>query len=115
MLGKYPFFDAATIGDPQTVRLGRSNRYAGDASLFGSAELRLAIVQVNVLVPTQIGVFGLGDIGRVFLEGESSDKWHTAWGGGFWFAVLSPTNAISVTATVSEERAKLYVQAGFGF
>jgi hypothetical protein len=115
MIGKYPFFDAATIGDAQTVRLGRSNRYAGDASIFGSAELRLAVVQVDVLVPTQIGVFGLGDIGRVFLEGESSDKWHAAWGGGFWFAVLSPTNAISVTATVSEERAKVYIQAGFGF
>jgi hypothetical protein len=115
MLGKYPFFDAAYIGDAQTVRLGRSNRYAGDASIFGSAELRVALVQVNVLVPTQIGVFGLGDIGRVFLEGERSSKWHAAWGGGFWFAVLSPTNAISVTATVSEERAKVYVQAGFGF
>jgi hypothetical protein len=115
MLGKYPFFDAAYIGDAQTVRLGRSNRYAGDAAVFGSAEVRLAIVQVNVLVPTQIGVFGLGDLGRVFLEGEQSNKWHAAWGGGFWFAVLSPTNAISVTATVSEERAKVYVQAGFGF
>lgn len=115
VLGDYPFFDAAYIGDAQTVRLGRSNRYAGDASVFGSAELRLAIVQVDVLLPTQIGVFGLGDVGRVFLEGERSDKWHAAWGGGFWFAVLSPTNAVSVTATVSEERAKVYVQAGFGF
>lgn len=115
LLGDYPFFDAATIGDPQTVRLGRSNRYAGDAAVWSSAEVRIAVIQVDVLVPTQVGVFGLADVGRVFVDAESSSKWHTAFGGGMWFAVLSPTNAISITATASEERAKIYVQAGFGF
>lgn len=115
LLGEYPFFDAATIGDAQTVRLGRSNRYAGDAAVWSSAELRIAVIQVDVLVPTQVGVFGLADAGRVFVEGERSKKWHTAFGGGMWFAVLSPTNAVSITATASEERAKIYVQAGFGF
>ena len=30
--GRYPYFDAAFIGSATTVRLGRENRYAGDAS-----------------------------------------------------------------------------------
>ncbi len=115
LLGEYPFFDAAYIGDPSTVRLGRSNRYAGDASLYGSIEVRLAMLRIDVLVPAQMGVFGLTDVGRVFVAGETSDKWHAAYGGGIWFAFLSPTNALSITTTVSEERAKIYVQAGFGF
>ncbi len=41
--GPYPFFESAFIGDAGTVRLGRDNRYAGDASAYGNAELRLAL------------------------------------------------------------------------
>jgi hypothetical protein len=42
--GPYPYFEAAYIGDAGTVRLGRDNRYAGDASAYGNAELRLGLV-----------------------------------------------------------------------
>jgi hypothetical protein len=26
----------------------------------------------------------------VFLDGEDSDRWHTAFGGGVWLAILKP-------------------------
>jgi outer membrane protein assembly factor BamA len=113
--GAFPYFEAAFIGDASTVRLGRFNRYAGDASAYGSAELRLVLGRAQVVLPAQVGVFGLGDVGRVFLEGEASDKWHTAVGGGLWLAFLDRAHTLSVAVASSEERTGVYVQAGFGF
>jgi hypothetical protein len=51
----------------------------------------------------------------VFLEGESSDKWHSAFGGGLWLAYLDPANTISAAVAAGEERTGFYLQAGFGF
>jgi hypothetical protein len=113
--GRYPFFEAAFIGGPSTVRLGRVNRYAGDAAAYGNAELRLSLARVTLVLPADVGVFGLADAGRVFVEGESSDKWHSAVGGGIWLAYLDRAHTISAALAAGEERTGFYVQAGFGF
>jgi hypothetical protein len=113
--GAFPYFEAAFIGDASTVRLGRENRYAGDASAYGSAELRLALAHFDLVLPTQLGVFGLADAGRVFLKGESSDTWHTALGGGFSLSYLEQAYTLSVALASGDERTAVYVQAGFGF
>ncbi len=113
--GRYPFFEAAFIGGSSTVRLGRVNRYAGDAAAYGNAELRLPLARVTLVLPADVGVFGLADAGRVFVEGESSDKWHSAVGGGVWLAYLDRANTISAAVAAGEERTGVYLQAGFGF
>jgi hemolysin activation/secretion protein len=113
--GRYPYFEAAFIGDASTVRLGRENRYAGDASAFASTELRLSLAKVTLILPATIGAFGLADIGRVFLEGESSDTWHGAAGGGISLSYLDRAYTLSLAVAESEERTAIYVQAGFGF
>jgi hypothetical protein len=113
--GHFPFFEAAFIGGASTVRLGRVNRYAGDAAAYGSAELRLPVARVTLVLPADFGVFGLADVGRVFLEDESSDKWHSAFGGGIWLAYLTRANTISAAVAAGDERTGVYVQAGFGF
>jgi hypothetical protein len=113
--GHYPFFEAAFIGGPSTVRLGRVNRYAGDAAAYGNAEIRLALARVTLVLPADLGVFGLADAGRVFLNGESSDEWHTAFGGGIWLSFMSRANTLSAAVAAGDETTGLYVQAGFGF
>lgn len=113
--GAYPYFEAAFIGGPATARLGRENRYAGDAAAYGSAELRLALGRTFVLVPADFGIFGLADVGRVWRQGETSDVWHEALGGGIWLGFLSRANTISVAIAASDERTRVYVQAGFAF
>jgi outer membrane protein assembly factor BamA len=113
--GQYPFFEAASIGGVSTVRLGRVNRYAGDASAYGSAELRLALTRFELVLPTQLGVFGLADVGRVFFAGESSDTWHSAFGGGLSLSYLERAYTFSVALAAGDERTAVYVQAGFGF
>jgi hypothetical protein len=113
--GRYPYFEAAFIGSGSTVRLGRINRYAGDASAYGSTELRLSLTKVRVILPATFGIFGLADAGRVFLAGESSDTWHSAAGGGVWLSYLERAYTLSLAIAKSDERTGIYAQAGFGF
>jgi hypothetical protein len=113
--GAFPFFEAAFIGGNSTVRLGRVNRYAGDAAAYGSVELRLALGRMKLVLPADFGVFGLADGGRVFLDGESSDRWHGAVGGGLWLAYLNRANTVSLAIAHGEERTGAYLKAGFGF
>ena len=111
--GDYPFFEAAFVGGAATVRGLREDRYAGDASAYGNAELRVRLGRFFVLLPGDYGVFGLADVGRVFFEGESSDVWHAGVGGGFWFAFLDPANTITVALASGDDRTALYMRAGF--
>ena len=113
--GDYPFQEAAFIGDGRTVRLGRQNRYGGDAAVYGNAELRLDVGKVLLLLPARFGLLGLGDIGRVFLEGETSSTWHWGAGGGVWLAFLGTPNTMSLALAQSEDKLAVYVSAGFAF
>jgi hypothetical protein len=113
--GRFPFQEAAYIGDASSVRLGRQNRFGGDGAVFGNAELRFRLSRIFLVLPGEMGFFGLGDLGRVFLEGETSDTWHWAAGGGVWLAFLGPANTISLAIAQSEERVGVYATAGFAF
>jgi hypothetical protein len=115
--GTYPYFEAAFIGGPTTVRGLRRERFAGDASAFGNAELRLRLFDFKVLVPIDLGVFGLADVGRVFLDGEDSNRWHTGFGGGLAFSFLRPEYTVSVAAAKGsdDDTVRFYLQGGYGF
>jgi hypothetical protein len=115
VFGTYPFSEAAFIGDVATTRLGRQNRYGGTMAAWGNAELRVRLGRVFVLVPSELGVFALGDVGRVWVEGESSDRLHTAAGGGVWLTLVRPGNVLSLTVARSPERTALYLAAGFAY
>ena len=115
LFGRYPFQAGATLGGSQNFRGLPRQRYWGDASLFGNAELRLLLVKRDRALVPRFGVFGLADVGRVFLEGESSDRWHTAFGGGLWIAITDPRHLASVAIAASEGNVRFYVQGGFTF
>jgi hypothetical protein len=115
--GRYPYHEAAFIGGPDTVRGLRRQRYAGDASAYGQAELRLRLFDFKVLVPIDVGVFGLADGGRVFLDGEDSDTWHHGVGGGVAFTFLRPEYTFSIAGArgSDDDKVRLYFNGGFGF
>jgi hypothetical protein len=113
--GPYPFFASAFIGDAATVRLGRQNRYAGDAAAYGNAELRLRLTDFFVILPGELGLLGLGDVGRVFFAGESSDKWHPALGGGLWISLLQSRSVLSLAVAHSAENTGFYLGTGMVF
>jgi hypothetical protein len=116
--GDFPLHEAAFLGGSRSLRGYRSERFAGDASVFGNAELRVPVGMVNLaLVRGTLGVHGLTDVGRVYLEGESSDKWHAAAGGGVWFRFIirSATFATSVTYARGEDDGSAYLTFGAPF
>ncbi len=113
--GEFPWFDAAFIGGDNTVRGFRAQRYAGDASLYGNVELRIYLKDIKVLVPELFGVYGLFDVGRVWVEGESPGGWHTGYGGGIWLGFLGARYLLSAAYAWSAEGGGLYMGSGFGF
>jgi hypothetical protein len=124
MLGdKYPFHDAAAIGGggvfsgQDAVRGFRPNRFIGDSSLYANADLRLYLSRFFVALPGEWGVFGFGDVGRVWWKEDPSgtDTWHTSWGGGLWIGLLARSNAIAFTVAQSDERTAFTIRAGFSF
>jgi len=115
--GRYPYHEAAFIGGPDTVRGLRRQRFAGDASAYGNVELRQRLFDFKVLVPIDLGVFGLADGGRVFFDGEDSNRWHHGVGGGVSLSFLRPENTFSIAAATGsdDDKVRLYFQGGFGF
>src|SRR5207247_953796 len=76
LYGEFPFYEAATIGSNGTMRSMDTQRYAGDASLYGTSELRIPVARLNLLVPLRVGIVGVAEAGRVYDHGSSPGGWH---------------------------------------
>jgi hypothetical protein len=119
--GKVPYFGSAYLGGGgffsggATARGFKAQRYAGEASLYGNADVRIFLFRFNLLVPADFGIAGFADVGRVFVIGEGSNAWHPSGGGGIWFAPLARTNTISLSVAGSDENALFYGRAGFHY
>lgn len=112
--GRFPFFDGANLGGLESLRGFTDDRFLGDASVFGSAQIRLPISDFKSFLPGTFGIHGLYDIGRVFVEDDVGlDDWHDAWGGGFWMSLIKSDYTISATAVDSDEGTRAYVSLGF--
>jgi hypothetical protein len=110
-----PFHEAAYVGGRATLRGWDEQRFAGESAVFGNAELRLHVARMQILVPADVGVFGLADVGRVYVDGETSDEWHTGFGGGLSLGFFQAINTLTIAVATSEERTGVYVRAGFLF
>jgi hypothetical protein len=113
--GDYPWGDSAFIGGKDSARGYRRNRFAGDASFFANAEARLEIGHLAILLPFRFGIFGLADTGRVWLDGETSNKWHQSWGGGIFLRLMPLDSVVYAAAATGDEGTRFYVDYGFSF
>jgi hypothetical protein len=114
LYGDFPYFDAAFLGGGGSFRTEHRQRYAGDASLFGSAELRYPIAEFPFVLPLNVGAIAFTDFGRVYVNGDSPGGWHKAAGGGFWVGALNPGTNVSVLLTNSS-RHRVLVSLGFSY
>jgi hypothetical protein len=112
--GPAPYFDAAFLGGSETFRTEEKQRYAGDASLYGSAELRVPIAKFPFILPLDVGALGFADAGRVYLNGQSPGGWHSAAGGGLWVGYLNPGINFNVLFTNRSAR-RVVTNIGFAF
>ncbi len=113
--GDFPYYEAAFIGGTSDVRGLREQRLAGDGAVYGSAELRVRLARFKFLFPTDFGVFGLSDVGRVYADGHPSDKWYTSRGLGIWLAPVTRSSTVRLSVAESEGERALYVGMGFAF
>jgi outer membrane protein assembly factor BamA len=110
-----PFFEAPSVGGYGTVRGFDGQRFTGDASVYGSAEGRIGLAKVTLLVPGTLGVLFFADGGRAYLNGVPSNLWHTSVGGGIWFAFLKSENVFHISVAHSQEKTGIYADGGFMF
>ncbi|KAA6431106.1 BamA/TamA family outer membrane protein [Rufibacter glacialis] len=111
----FEFFQAQFLDGPSMLRGYRRNRFSGQSSFYNNTEARLRLFSFTTyLFPASLGVFGFHDVGRVWMDNEDSDKWHTGYGGGVW---LSPLNqvVISLGMASSQEQTQFLLRAGFLF
>ena len=124
--GDAPYRDAASIGgagvetgmplDPgYEIRGFQARRFAGESALYGNFDLRLRLFRATILVPSHVGVFGLADAGRVWLEGESSERWHSDEGGGIWLSALNYRGTLSAYIAHGNEGNIFRVGTAFTF
>jgi hypothetical protein len=103
ILGDFLFNQANTLG-AQSKQLGSGNlrgyrrdRFAGRSSAFQNTDLRLKLTSfTSYLFPGDIGIHGFVDNGRVWMDGEDSNTWHTSYGGGIW---VSPFHTLLIATT----------------
>lgn len=110
--GDFPAWHAATIGGRTSIRGFEYMRFAGDAAAFGNAEIRVPVTTLSLIVRGELGLLGLADAGRVWVDGDSDGDWHSALGGGAWFSGAGQTLSLYFA---SGERDQLYLSFGMPF
>lgn len=81
------FYDYQTLGNNNYLRGFRNNRYAGEQAIYGNTDIRVSLFYwKNRLIPFEFGLNGGYDIGRVWLNDNPSDEWHSVVTTGVWFS-----------------------------
>jgi len=114
LFGDFPYFEAAFLGGSESVRTLSRQQYAGDGSVYGTAELRVPLANFPLVLPWNLGVMGFTDVGRVYMEGQSPGGWHSGYGGGLWLGVLKPSANLALTFTNNRDR-RTILSTGFVF
>lgn len=109
LTGTPEFYQYNIVGTTETLRGHQRDRFYGNSTAYNQNELRWITPVRSHLFNGKFGLFGLYDVGRAWLKDETSDMWHTSYGGGF---ILSPFNRLSVSVSyaISEEDKNLHVR-----
>jgi hypothetical protein len=66
---------------------------------YNSVELRAKLFDVkSYILPGALGLVGFNDVARVWIDDESSKKWHHSYGGGLYYI---PFNMFIISATTA--------------
>jgi hypothetical protein len=83
--GKTAFYQSLFLGGQGNLNGYRMNRFAGQHMIYNNLELRAKIGDyTSYVIPGQVGVLGFYDIGRVWEDGQRSQKWHNGGGAGIY-------------------------------
>lgn len=111
----YQFYQGATIGADNGLRAYRNQRFNGESAFVHSSDLRFNLKQVRTgILPLKIGFYGGFDYGRVWIDNEDSNTWHTSLGGGV-FAIAADKLTLNLSTFNSNEGIRVAFKLGFGF
>jgi hypothetical protein len=113
--GSVPYYELPNLGGWSALRGFANGRFIGGAMAMGTLELRTSLGHLDFIVPSSFGVNCFVETGRVFVEGESSRRWHASFGGTFWLAPWARDNAMSMIVAGSSEGIEIYFDVGVGF
>lgn len=111
----FEFYQAASIGANNGLRGFRFQRFTGKTAYFQNTDIRYSFRKTQTgLLPVTPGIYGGFDYGRVWLPGESSNKWHKSFGGGIF---MNGADLISANIGVfnSTDGMRFAFGLGFGF
>jgi hypothetical protein len=109
------FYQAAAIGGFDGLRGFRNQRFTGRQSYYQNTDIRYSFNKMKTsLLPIRIGIYGSFDYGRVWIDEESSNKWHNSYGGGF-FINGAELMSVNLGAFYSEDGVRVAFMLGFGF
>lgn len=108
------FYNYPSIGEPYNLRGFPKERFTGRSTFYNNTELRFISNVRTYLFNGKAGLLAFIDNGRVWLPGESSNIFHTSYGGGI---LVAPFNKISlaVTYAISKEAKMIQLHAGLLF
>ncbi len=110
-----PYYKYTYLGQFNNLRGYLRNRFTGDASAYLNTEIRFHLGKVkNPFLPFETGLIGFYDVGKVWLEGNSTGGWHSGYGGGFYISPLKRDYLFTILLESSVEE-KLLFRFGMGF
>ncbi|WP_080055867.1 BamA/TamA family outer membrane protein [Spirosoma aerolatum] len=113
--GNPAFYQLLYLGGQDNLRGFRTYRFAGNHLIYHNIEARLKLFSFrSFLFPASVGLLAFNDVGRVWLNGESSHRWHDGYGAGLY---MNPAQLLTITASIgfSDESTLPYVSLGFRF
>ena len=111
----FEFYHGAQIGGINGLRGFRNERFVGKQSYYQNTDLRIALGGMRTsVIPLRFGISGSYDYGRVWVENDDSNIWHTSYGGSLW---LSGVDAISANIGYfnSSDGGRIVFVLGFRF
>ncbi len=98
VLGNPEFFQLNTLGGGENLRGFDRDRFYGNSYASLQNDLRFISNVNSYYYRGKAGVFGLFDLGRVWLKNETSNELHYSYGGGI---LLSPFNKFTVAGSIA--------------
>jgi UDP-2,3-diacylglucosamine pyrophosphatase LpxH len=115
VFGDPQFYHYPSLGNRQNIRGFRNNRFRGASLFYQNIDLRMKVIKSrNNILPFDIGIVGGYDYGRVWVEGQDSDVWHSSLTAGLYFDLLSAA-VIQPYVSFTNEETAINLMFGFNF
>lgn len=89
LIGSFPFYNSNSVGGISNLRGYHPRRFSGRTAMYTNGELRLELLNFyDYYLGGRLGILGFQDTGRVWTDGEDSEKIHYGYGGGVWFDIF---------------------------